>query len=478
MKSLFARNFLIYSLVIVLGFTVLGSAFIYQVNRFALEEKQQQLSDASNRAAQSTLAYFQLRGGADWQDKFNANYRVAMNMLASDCGGTIFVGDEEGKLLFIATTDGCYNQEQTGLMLPTVAMQDLLSDGVYTQNSTFYGYLSVISYVMGRQVSDLNGQVVGVVFVCVPAQSTAALFLDLSRVFILLTIAVLLLTLIATIVVVRNMIRPMKDMAIAARKFAAGDYSARAPLPKYQDELYDMTMSFNSMAESMQNTEETRRELIASVSHDLRTPMTTIAGFVDGILDGTIKPEKQSDYLKIISDEIKRLARLANSMLAVSRLESGRELEKSVFDISEMVRRIIIGFEQKLTEKRIEVELDIPENQNIKVEHDSFFQAIYNLVDNAVKFTNVGGTITIYMAENSGKLQFNIINTGSRIPPEKLRFIFDRFFKGDNSRNRNSSGSGLGLYITKTVIKQHGGDIFVRSDDVKTEFCFTVPITK
>ena len=115
-------------------------------------------------------------------------------------------------------------------------------------------------------------------------------------------------------------------------------------------------------------------------------------------------------------------------MLAVSRLESGRELEKSVFDVSEMVRRIVIGFEQKLTEKRIEVELDIPENQNIKAEHDSFFQAVYNLVDNAVKFTNVGGTITIYMAENSGKLQLNIINTGSRIPPEKLRFIFDRFF--------------------------------------------------
>ena len=136
MKSLFARNFLIYALVIVLGFTVLGSAFIYQVNRFSLQEKQQQLSDTSNQAAQSTLAYFQLRDGADWQDKFNINYRVAMNMLAADCGGTIFVGDEEGKLLFIATTDGCYSQEQTGLMLPTVAVQDLLSDGIYTDRKS------------------------------------------------------------------------------------------------------------------------------------------------------------------------------------------------------------------------------------------------------------------------------------------------------------------------------------------------------
>ena len=176
MKSLFARNFLIYALVIVLGFTVLGSAFIYQVNRFSMEEKQQQLEDASDRAVRSTLAYFQLRDSADWQDKFNASYRMAMNMLAMDCGGTIFVGDDEGKLLFIANEDGCYSQEQTGLMLPTIAMDDLLSDGVYTQSSTFYGYLSAVNYVMGSVVKNARSDPWGVVFVCVhgPPQSCSS----------------------------------------------------------------------------------------------------------------------------------------------------------------------------------------------------------------------------------------------------------------------------------------------------------------
>jgi len=477
-KSLFARNFLIYALVIVLGFTILGSSFIYQVNRFSSEETQLQLNETSEQAVISTHAYFQLRGNADWNDKFNASYRVALNMLADDCRGTIFVGDAEGKLLFIANEDGCYSQERTGLMLPTVAMQDVLADGSYQQTSTFYNYLSANHYVMGRTVTDSSNEALAVVFVCVPAQATTELFLKLSRVFILLTIAVLFLTLIATILVVLTMIRPMKNMAIAARRFAAGDFSARAPLPKYQDELYDMTMSFNSMAEAMENVEETRRGLIASVSHDLRTPMTTIAGFVDGMLDGTIKPEKQEHYLRIISDEIKRLARMANSMLAVSRLAADPQVEKTVFDISELVRRVVIGFEQKLTEKQIDVELDIPERQNIKAEHDSLFQAVYNLIDNAVKFTEEKGKITIYMAENAGKLQFNILNTGSSIPQEKLKFVFDQFFKGDTSRNRNSSGSGLGLYITKTVIKKHGGDIFVRSSDNQTEFCFSLPLNR
>jgi len=140
-----------------------------------------------------------------------------------------------------------------------------------------------------------------------------------------------------------------------------------------------------------------------------------------------------------------------------------------------MVRRIIIGFEQQLKEKKIQLELDLPETLTLKAEHDSFFQAVYNLVDNAVKFTPPGGCITVYLEEKNGKLQFNIVNTGSEIPKEMQKHIFDRFYKGDTSRSRNSTGSGLGLYITRTVIQRHGGDIYVRSGEGRTEFCFTVP---
>lgn len=473
MNSLFIRNFVIYALVICLGFGILGSAFVYQVNRFALEEKQAQLTDAADRALQSTSTYFELEGSDDWKDKFNTSYRVSMHMIAKDCDGTILVGSREGDLLFIATRDGCYSQLDNGLQLPPAALETVLREGSYTQSSNFYGFLAEVNYVMGRTVEE-DGAVLGVVFTCVPAQSTEQLFLNLSRVFILMTLIVLLLTLLATILVTRSTVRPLKEIAFAARRFTQGDFSARARLPRRQDELYDMTISFNRMAEAMQNTEETRRGLIASVSHDLRTPMTTIAGFVDGILDGTIKPEKQEYYLRIISDEVKRLSRLANSLLTMSRLESGGE-ERTVFDSSEMIRRIIIGFEQQLKEKKIRLELDLPETLTLKAEHDSFFQAVYNLVDNAVKFTPAGGSITIYLEEKNAKLQFNIVNTGSEIPREMQKHIFDRFYKGDTSRSRNSTGSGLGLYITRTVIQRHGGDIYVRSGEGRTEFCFTVP---
>ena len=251
MKSLFARNFLIYAMVIVLGFSILGGLFMSQVNRFALEEKQNQVNDALDRAVQNTSTYFELRDRADgdWKDQYFTSYRSALHLLASDCGGTVFVGTAEGDLLFIATPDGCFSQEDNELQLPGPALRELLLRGAYAQTTDFYGYLSDANYVAGTTIGGEDP--VGAVFVCVPAQNTAELFLRLSRMFIILTIVVLLLTLVATILVVRSTTKPLQEITGAARRFAQGDLSARAPLPKQQDELYDLTLSFNRMAESM-----------------------------------------------------------------------------------------------------------------------------------------------------------------------------------------------------------------------------------
>ena len=204
--------------------------------------------------------------------------------------------------------------------------------------------------------------------------------------------------------------------------------------------------------------------------------MTSIGGFIDGILDGTIKPEKQEYYLKIISEEIRRLSRLANSMVEVSRLESGeRPLNKTTFDISEMVRRIVLGFEKQLTDKEIDLTLDIPDKLEISADHDAIFQVVYNLTDNAVKFTDQAGKIIIYLSAKGGKMQMNIVNTGPGIGPEAIDHIFERFYKGDRSRGSKVTSSGLGLYIVKTLVGRHGGDIYAKSGDGQTEFCFTIP---
>lgn len=321
MKSLFAKNFFIYAMVIVLSFAILGSTFIYQVNHFAMEEKQSQLTETSARAVQTTATLYTSRRSTDWREEFTRIYLVSMRQLAADCDGVIFVGDAEGNLDFIATSVNCYTQENG--VLPKLAVTSLEQNGSYMEHNNFYGFLSEDYYISGTLVESVPGTTDAMVFVAVPASSTTSLFRQLSTTFIFFTTVVLALTLVATVVVVRSTVRPLKQIADAARSFGRGDYTVRVPLPERQDELYDLAVSFNSMAASMENVEMTRRGLIASVSHDIRTPMTTIAGFVDGILDGTIKPDRQEHYLRIISDEVKRLARLANSMLTVSRLEAG-----------------------------------------------------------------------------------------------------------------------------------------------------------
>ena len=473
MKSLFAKNFFIYAVVIVLGFAILGSTFIYQVNRFAMEEKQTLLTETKNRAVQTTATLYTSRRSVDWREEFTRIYLVSMCQLASDCDGVIFIGDAQGKLDFYANGVNCYTQENG--VLPPLAVSAVLDKGSYIARSNFYGYLSEDYYITGAPVTNSAGTTDAVVFVAVPASSTTALYRQLSGTFILLTTVVLALTLLTTVIVVRGTVKPLKQIAAAARSFGRGDYSARVALPARQDELYDLAVSFNSMAASMENVEMARRGLVASVSHDIRTPMTTIAGFVDGILDGTIKPDRQEHYLRIISDEVKRLARLANSMLTVSRLESGGVQNRTAFDMSEMIRRIIISFERAFTEKQIDVQLEIPEKQDLYADHDSIFQAVYNLMDNAVKFVNQGGSITVLLTEKGGRLQFTIRNTGGDIPPDILPHVFERFYKGDASRTDRGKGSGLGLYIVKTVINQHGGDVFAKSENGVSEFRFTLP---
>ena len=208
--------------------------------------------------------------------------------------------------------------------------------------------------------------------------------------------------------------------------------------------------------------------------------MTTIGGYIDGILDGTIPESKQRHYMQIVSDETKRLSRLVRSMLDISQLqgEGGIPAEKmSRFDTIECAGQMLITFEQKIMKKDINVDVDLPDYPLYTIAHrDYISQVIYNLLDNAVKFCPQGGTLWLRLREGDNKVYVSIANEGATIPPEELSLLFDRFHKIDKSRTRNSDGWGLGLYIVKTIIGLHGEDISVTSLDGKTEFTFTLPL--
>lgn len=479
LKSIFLKNFIIYSLVVMLSFTALGGAFIYQISRYAAEERDSALNSAARRASSITTTYMQtapnMIGSSFSLQTYNDMYRASIVNLAENLGGILFVCDSQGKLLFFATGEGCYTHEDV-TQVSQDAVKAIQEDGRFSEMGSFSGMLTSPHYTLGIPASGEDGQMLGMVFASLSADSSLKLFINISSTFILMIFIVFLVVLVVTYVMVDSTVRPLKNIAAAARNFAHGDFSCRVAVPKRRDELYALTISFNHMADAIENMETQRRDLIANVSHDLRTPMTTIGGFIDGILDGTIKPEKQEYYLKIISEEIRRLSRLANSMVEVSRLESGeRALNKTTFDISEMVRRIVLGFEKQLTDKEIDLTLDIPDKLEISADHDAIFQVVYNLTDNAVKFTDQAGKIIIYLSAKGGKMQMNIVNTGPGIGPEAIDHIFERFYKGDRSRGSKVTSSGLGLYIVKTLVGRHGGDIYAKSGDGQTEFCFTIP---
>ena len=290
---------------------------------------------------------------------------------------------------------------------------------------------------------------------------------------------VLLAAVIAVYFITERIIHPLRSMTSAAKQFAKGDFDTRVTVSG-QDEVAELGKAFNNMADSLQNLEKMRMSFLASVSHDLRTPMTTISGFIEGITSGAIPPEKHEYYLGVISNEVHRLSRLVSELLDVSRLESGdRKFNFENFDIAEVARIILISFEKKIDEKQLEVEFDAEcDEMPAYADKDAIYQVLYNLCHNAIKFASVGGKFEIKISKyQANKIKVSVFNEGQIIPSEDIPMIFERFYKSDKSRGLDKSGVGLGLYICKTIVDAHKEGIFVESvEGHGTEFWFTLKL--
>ncbi|MBO7422446.1 MAG: HAMP domain-containing histidine kinase, partial [Oscillospiraceae bacterium] len=216
-------------------------------------------------------------------------------------------------------------------------------------------------------------------------------------------------------------------------------------------------------------------------SHELRTPMTTISGFADGILDGTIPKEEEDKYLRSIRDETRRLTRLVRSMLDATRMKSmaSDPKRRTTFDLTELVLQTLLSFETRATEKNLDVDPQFPDNRlMVRADKDGITQVIYNLLDNAVKFAKPGSCITVRLYIEDKKAFVSVKDEGETIPPDDLPYIFDRFHKSDRSRSLDKDGVGLGLYLVKTILNSHDEDIAVKSEDGVTEFVFTLPLAE
>ena len=473
MKTTYSRTFLTSMVVLLLALLAVGIFLRALLDDYLTDTAYSRL-ERNARVISTLTAAYSSEGSLNSME-FLMNLDVAGQLSDADTvicdqGGTIILCSEDPL--------GC---EHRGMIVSRDYLNKVLSTGGVRDTGIMQGLYEDSRYVFAAPVHSPDGADLGIVIVSQSVATSKAVLHKMTDLYIALSSLVTIVAVMFIGLFVHKQSKPLKKMAETARAFGHGDLDARVEVNKnYTMEVEELALAFNNMASSLQKSEYQRQEFVANVSHELKTPMTTIGGYVDGILDGTIPPEKAPHYMRIVSDETKRLNRLVRSMLDISQLqqESGiPEDRKTRFLLQEAVGQVLITFEQKITAKALEVEVDMPENPVfIMANQDYVTQVIYNLIDNAVKFCPEGHTIGVRIKESSSKAYISIYNEGQTIPPEELPLVFDRFHKLDKSRSENRDGWGLGLYIVKTIICSHGENISVSSRNGRTEFTFTMPI--
>ena len=456
-SGLFHRYFYVTVLILFISFAILGSSLLIFIARNQSEEKTALLKQNAQNVAQTAAALIQKgypleRGNKDATMLMS----VSTAQLSRAIDADIYICDTDGKIIC------CKDIWQSDLVMymgecivhskytvPRAAL-DKLNGGGYTETGTLGGMYKSSHFISVEPIIA-SGQFCGAV---VAAQDTDSLHEPVRAVlkmFLFSALLALAIAFVATYVLTYQMTKPLREMSAAAKQYAKGDFSNRISVPYHkvlggdEDEVAELVTAFNSMANALSAIETSRRNFVANVSHELKTPMTTIGGFIDGILDGTIDSSKSSYYLRIVSDEVKRLSRLVTGMLNMSKIEV-RGLDK-------------VG------------------PVNICADEDMINQVVYNLIDNAVKFTDEGGYIEVAIKSDSEKVIFSVKNSGKGISHEDAGQVFERFYKTDKSRSYDVKGAGLGLYIVKTVIDMHGGQITVNSEPGEyTQFVFWLPL--
>ena len=472
MKTFFSRTFIPAALIILFALGSIGMFFQYHANRTMEQRTLNQLTACSDTVCRLAIAY-RYEHQTDLSD-----FLINLSVAAEATQAQIQLCDQNGRLLLCSDAPtGCSHQ---GMELDAAYRQRVMEEGTIYHTGYVEGIYQENRQVVSQAVFD-NGQFLGIVVVSAPATVIENTFFLSNRFVLLVIISVCLVAMAFMSWITNRRSRPVRQLSNAAVAFGHGDLDARVQVtPAAPVEIQELALAFNNMAASLQKSEVMRREFVANISHELKTPMTTIAGFAAGILDGTIPAEKQRHYLQLISEETKRLSRLVRSMLDISRLQEHNgvpEESKTRFDLVESTGQLLLRFEQVITEKNLDVSVDLPDYPvYTRANQDHIAQVIYNLLDNAVKFCPQAGTLGLTLRTGGNKVYLSIRNSGPTIPPEELPLVFDRFHKLDKSRSKNRDSWGLGLYIVKTIVDAHGENISVQSQDEQTEFTFTLPL--
>lgn len=483
MKSLYGRQFLLTAGMILISFALLGTAFIGLSYQYTIRETR----DSMERNA-DYVADFTAKVRAEGIDVRDMAYQLYVANVAHIANAFVLVTEADGEL--VLCSDGATIQSGLGgNYLPQSIVSQLQKEGGYSGMTTLGGLFPEKRFVAGtpitvKTVNLATGQteqtMIGVAYVAAETSDITELWQAFISIFFFTAVVVLCVAFITSSITSLRLTNPLKEIAETARKFGHGEYEVRVQgYEKRKDEVGELAEAFNAMADSIAKSEARRSEFVANISHELKTPMTTIAGFSDGILDGTIPPDKERAALQTISSETRRLSRLVRRMLDLSRLNALTETvtAQEQFDIIEIMSRVLISLEGRINDRGLDVDAQFPEDPvMVWGDPDAVTQVCYNLLDNAAKFAAQGTAITAQITKKDGKAYIAIRNLGATIPPDELPLLFERFHKADSSRSVDRDGVGLGLYIVKTILGNLKENITVTSEDGVTQFTFTLTL--
>lgn len=468
-KGLFAKAISAYSVIIAVSFVMTSAILSFWFQKYYYDDRTDQLMRAANQLSQSVSQY--IIQGEMSEVMFEQRLQDVDNILNAD----IILTDSNGYALVSANDD-----DDVLINKPILLSSDLkiLRNGNSVIKRGSYGnlfktqMLTVIAPLQDRYSGKLEGTLM-------MNTSMAEMQKNMGKVFVIIwtlaTIAIVLPCFIIYNFSQRVILKPLREIIDTAKRISKGEVDKRVEIES-QDEIGELVDSFNSMADSIAKVEKNRREFISNVSHEIRSPITSIKGFIGGILDGVIPKEKEKYYLSLAFDETQRLTRLVNDLLDLSAIDAGQlTLNISSININELIRRTVIKFETKVKERKLNVDVCFnQDNLYVVGDPDRINQVITNLIDNAIKYVLEEGDIKIAVKTKGDKAYISIYNDCNPLSDEEINHIWDRFYKRDKSRTVKVS-TGLGLPIVRSILTEHGEDIWVKNyNDSGIKFEFTL----
>ncbi|MDY5008296.1 sensor histidine kinase [Candidatus Allofournierella merdipullorum] len=471
-KSISSMYFSTTAALLIVSTAVLCAIQMYLVMGYFKQDKKESLSEVVSIVTTQIHLRQQTENSMDIDPALAQKIQESLALVSETSSTIILFTDENGVVQLCSEGTSSSN---VGRQVPANILADLTADGSFFETGTLGGIYPSACYTVGGIVDD-GGLPLGYVFASTSAGSLNIFVGDMFSSFVLAAGLMLLASSVLAIFFTTRLTTPLRRISEAARKFGGGDFSVRVPVDG-DDEVAQLAVTFNNMARNLETIDSSRASFMGNIAHELRTPMTSIKGFIDGMLDGTIPDDMRQHYLGLVSQEVGRLTRLIQNMLDISKLEAGEyRVNAQSYDVWESLTGVVFSAEQRVEDQGVEIQGLAPQKTMVYADPDLVYQVVYNLFDNALKFTPKGGYIRFAVQKAGGFVTVSVENSGQGISAEALPFVFERFYKEDKSRGLNTKGSGLGLHICKVLIGLSGGKIWAESEEGRfCRFSFTLP---